>query len=656
MTSFPDARRALVLGVGVLMAVTLPAGAAQTVPLTPGADRATAHAQDLRRLSIEELASVDIITASRRPEPLLDIAAAVSVVRSDEIRRSGATSLPEAIRLADGVHAARGYGPGWAMTTRGFNIATANKMLVLIDGRTVYSPLFSGVFWDAQHLLLDDISQIEVTRGPGGSVWGANAVNGVINVITETADQTQGWLAKVAAGNELETLASVRYGGRFANHSYRVYGRFRAEDEHVFQSGAPAGDDVRMGHGGFRIDSAPGGSGRWMLQGELMHAANDLFDRSPTKVWDGHVLSRWTRTAGGGELRLQAYYEHGYRRVENQYRATRDTVDVDLQHDVRLGTRHHLVAGGAARISRGDDLGDGPGFFFDPQVRTQTIFSAFVQDEVALHPSVAVTLGGKLERNNYTDIELQPTARVRWRVAPVHTAWGAVSRSVRMPTRFDTDLRIRAAATGALLLSGNVDFKSENVVTVEGGYRAFPFKRFSVDATVFSNRYTDVRSIEAPQEFGRPLMLGNTLRARTAGVELASSAQLAEWLVLRGSYNYLWESFSLAPGSRAVSLSPGQPVEAAEANDPSHLFSFRVHSQFRPIEIDAMIHGAGRLPHPRVDAYTEMDLRLGWRVRPQWELSVVGQNLLHDRHLEFIAGTPPEMFERAVYVRSTWRY
>ena len=656
MTARRDARRALALVIVFLIAAALPAQAVQTTTPPQVVDRPAQRAQDLRRLSIEELASVDITTASRRPEPLLDIAAAVSVVRADEIRRSGATSLPEAIRLADGVHAARVYGPGWAITTRGFNIATANKMLVLVDGRTVYSPLFSGVFWDVQRLLLDDIAQIEVTRGPGGSVWGANAVNGVINVITAPAEQTQGWLANIAAGNELETLASLRYGGRIGTHGYRVYGRFRAEDEHVFVSGAPGGDDVRVGHGGFRIDSAAGGSSKWMLQGELMHASNDLFDRSPTKIWDGHVLGRWTRAAGGGELQLQAYYEHGFRRVVNQYRATRDTVDVDLQHDVRLGSRHHLVTGAAARVSRGDDLGDGPGFFFDPQVRTQTIFSAFAQDEIEVHRSVFVTLGGKLERNNYTDIELQPTARVRWRVAPQHTMWGAVSRSVRMPTRFDTDLRIRAAATGALLLSGNEDFKSENVITAEGGYRAFPVSRISVDATVYSNRYTDLRSIEAPQALGQPLLLGNTLRARTAGLELASSAQPAEWLLLRGSYNYLWESFSRAPESRAVSLTPGQPVEAAEANDPSHLFSFRMHAVFRPIEIDAMVYGAGRLPHPAVDAYTEMDLRLGWRVRPEWEISVVGQNLLHDRHLEFLAGTPPEMFERAFYVRSTWRY
>ena len=447
MTSGRNARRVIALAVVLVLARPLQAGAVQTTTAIPSMNRPTQRAQDLRKMSIEELASVDITTASRRPEPLLDIAAGVSVVRGDEIRRSGATSLPEAIRLADGVHAVRVYGPGWAITTRGFNIATANKMLVLVDGRTLYSPLFSGVFWDAQHLLLDDVSQIEVTRGPGGSIWGANAVNGVINVITQSAEQTQGWLAKVAAGNELETLASLRYGGRIGNNSYRVYGRFRAEDQHVFVSGAPGGDDGRVGHAGFRFDSAPGGTAQWMLQGELMHASNDLFDRSPTRVWDGHVLGRWTRAIGGGELQAQMYYEHGTRRVVNQYRATRDTVDIDVQHDVQLGSRHHLVTGGAARISRGDDLGDGPGFFFDPQVRTQTIFSVFAQDEIAVHRSIFVTLGGKLEQNNYTDVELQPTARVRWRVAPQHSLWSAFSRSVRMPTRFDTDLRIRAAAT-----------------------------------------------------------------------------------------------------------------------------------------------------------------------------------------------------------------
>ena len=362
------------------------------------------------------------------------------------------------------------------------------------------------------------------------------------------------------------------------------------------------------------------------------------------------------RSVGGGELQTQVYYEHGYRRVVNQYRATRDTIDLDVQHDVRLGSRHHLVAGGAARVSRGDDLGDGPGFFFDPQVRTQTIFSAFAQDEIAVRPAFSVTLGAKIERNTYTDIELQPTARVKWRVTPQQTIWSAVSRSVRMPTRFDTDLRIRIPATGALLLSGNDAFESENVVTVEGGYRTFASDRISLDATVYSNRYTDLRSLEAPGQLDSRCSLATRFARVPRAPNWPRLHRCPSGSCFADLDSYLWQTFDLEPGSRAVSLTPGQPVEAAEANDPSHLFSVRAHLVFRPFEIDAMVYGAGRLPHPPVDAYTEMDLRLGWRVRPAWELSIVGQNLLADRHLEFIAGTPPEMFERAIYLRSTWRY
>jgi iron complex outermembrane receptor protein len=578
------------------------------------------------------------------------------VVQNAEIRRSGATSLAEAIRLADGVHAARIYGPSWGITTRGFNISTANKMLVLIDGRTVYSPLFSGVFWDSQHLLLDDVEQIEVTRGPGGSVWGANAVNGVINVITKPAHDTQGWLVNLAAGNELDTIAGVRYGGRLGHASYRAYGRFRAEDEHVFASGAPSRDDMQVGHGGFRIDAGSAKSG-WMLQSDWFRSSAGLFDRPDTTAWGGHVLGRWVRPAGRGIVRLQGYYDHGYRRVVNQYQATRDTVDVDLQHQAPLGTRHQIVAGAAARVSHGDDLGQGGGFFFDPRRRTQTLLSGFVQDEIAIRPGrVFVTLGAKVERNNYTNVELSPTARVRWRATNRQTAWAAVSRAVRLPTRFDTDLRIRVAPGGPVLIAGNPDFESETVLAVEGGYRALVSDRLSIDAAVYRNRYTDVRSLEAPEAPGAPIVLGNTLRARSAGLEAAASTDVTRWWVVRASYSYHWKAFGRHDGSRAVSLVPGQAPEATEANDPSHLFSLRSHVEFRSMEFDAVLYGAGRLPDPPVDAYAELDARLGFRVRPEWELAIVGQNLLNDRHLEFAAGTPPQLFERAIYLRSTWRY
>ena len=621
-----------------------------------GVVRSAQRTQDLRRLSIEELAQLDVTTASRRPEQLLAAAAAVSVVQEDEIRRSGATSLAEAIRLADGVHAARIYGPGWAITTRGFNISTANKMLVLVDRRTVYSPLvfrrLLGRAGTAPRRHLADRSDAWTRR----QHLGRQCRQRRHQRHHKTADETQGWLVNLAAGNELETLASVRYGSRFGAHAFRVYGRFRAEDEHVFANGDPGRDDFRAGHGGFRIDSAPGREGRWMLQGDVVRVKSGLFDRPATTVWNGYVLGRWTRHAAGGDLQVQAYYDRDYRRVVNQYRATRDTVDVDVQHDVRIGSRHHLVAGGAARVSRGDDLGDGPAFFFDPQVRTQTVFSAFAQDEIELRPSLYATIGAKIERNNYTDVELQPTARLKWRATQNSTLWAAVSRAVRLPTRLDTDLRIRASANGPLLLSGNIDFESENVLAAEGGYRSFVSRQVSFDATVYANRYTDLRSLEAPATGFIPVTLGNTLRARTAGVELASSVQVTEWWLMKGSYSYLWQTFSLEPNSRATSLNPNQPVEAAEANDPSHLFSFRTHFELRPFELDAFLHGAGRLPNPAVDAYAELDVRLGWRVSPRWELSLVGQNLLNDRHLEFAAGTPPEQFERAVYVRSTWRY
>jgi iron complex outermembrane receptor protein len=227
---------------------------------------------------------------------------------------------------------------------------------------------------------------------------------------------------------------------------------------------------------------------------------------------------------------------------------------------------------------------------------------------------------------------------------------------VRLPTRFDTDLRIRAGAGGPVIIAGDPGFESETVIAVEGGYRAMVSDRLSIDAAVYSNRYTDLRSLEAPDAPGAPIVLGNTLRARSAGLELAASTDVTPWWIVRGSYSYHWKEFGRHDGSRAVSIVPGQPPEATEANDPSHLFWLRSHVEFRSMEFDAFFHGVSRLPDPPVDAYAELDARVGFRARPNWELAVIGQNLLADRHLEFAAGTPRQLFERAIYFRSTWRY
>jgi iron complex outermembrane receptor protein len=611
-------------------------------------------AANLKRLSLEELANLEVTTASRRLERLGEAAAAVSVLRSEDIRRAGATSVADALRLADGVHVAQVYGPGWAISSRGFNISTANKLLVLIDGRTVYSPLFAGVFWDVQDVVLADIDRIEVVRGPGSALWGANAVNGVVNIITKRAVDTPGGLVSLSVGNETRAIATTRYGGRLGSDAwYRVYGKFRADDEHVFATGVDAKDDVNFGQAGFRIDSNDAAAAFWTVQGDLYTGTEGLFDRPDTRVSGANLLSRFTRRwSSTSQFQAQMYYDRTFRRVQRQYRATRDTFDIDTQQQLQWSTRHALVFGGGFRVSRGDDLGDGPGFFFDPQVRTSNLGSVFAQDEVALKADqLFLVVGSKIEHNDFTGFEIQPNVRIRWTPSTAQTMWGAVSRAVRMPTRFDTDLRVRLPNSGRLLLTGSEDFASETVVAYEAGYRARPASWASIESAVFANTYDDVRSQELPQRATDPIVLSNGLNARTSGVEIASTIAGTGWWQAHLSYSYLWERFSRDPDSR--DLSDG----VNEANDPAHLFSVRSTFDLRGnIEADAFFRVVSALPQPRVARYAEMNARLGWRARPNWELSLVGQNLLRARHEEFAAGTPRELFERSVFVRSLWRF
>jgi iron complex outermembrane receptor protein len=612
------------------------------------------RAQDLKHLTIEELADLSVTTAAKRVERLSDVAAAISVIRGDDIRRAGATSLAEALRLADAVHVAQVYGPGWAISSRGFNIATANKLLVLIDGRTVYSPLFSGVFWDVQDVVLADIDRIEVTRGPGGTLWGANAVNGVVNIITKSAAETQGGFVTITAGTETRAITSARYGGTTGGGTaYRAYAKFRADDEHVFATGLPGRDGVQFGQAGFRVDSDAAKAEAWTVQGDLYYGTEGLYDRGDTRVSGGNVLTRWTKHwSSTSQFQAQVYYDRTDRRVQRQYLSARDTVDVDTQQQMLVGSRHRVVFGAGFRASRGDDLGDGPGFFFDPQIRTSTLASFFAQDDIALKPDrVSLILGSKVERNDFTGFELLPNVRLRLTPDSRQTFWAAVSRAVRMPTRFDTDLRIRNPGTGQLLITGSDAFQSENVVAYEAGYRVRPADWVSFDVATFANRYDDVRSQELPTAPGSPIVLANGLNARTSGVEIAATTNITRWWQAHASYSYLWESFSRESGSRDITNG------ASEANDPSHLFSVRTSMDLpRKIEVDALIRYVSGLPHPVVAPYEELTARIGWRPSDRWDLSVVGQNLLHDRHEEFAAGTPRELFERGVNVRWTWRF
>jgi iron complex outermembrane receptor protein len=609
-----------------------------------------AQLEELKQLSIEELVDTDVTTASRRIERLADVAAAITVITGEDLRRMGVMTLAQALQLAGHLHVSRVSGPQYAISARGFAISTANKMLVLIDGRTVYSPVFSGVFWETQDVLIPDIERIEVIRGPGGSVWGANAVNGVINVITKNAADTRGTLVNVAAGTSILGPYAIRHGGRIgAAGSYRVYSKVRFEDAHQLVSGANANDDFDFGQAGFRIESDRSAERQLFLQGDAYTGTTGLSPTAEANLSGGNLLGRWTQTYGEHRSSIQAYYDHTYRRVPNQYRGVLNTFDLDAQHQWTTG-RQNLVFGAGYRHYDGDDLGDGPGFFFEPRERSSHRFNVFAQDEINLTRGFFLTVGSKFERNEFTGFEIQPTARLRWSGVQ-QSAWAAVSSAVRVPTRFDTDLRFRlpGSTTGALLLTGTADFESENIVAYEAGYRRQIRERVSLDVAGYVNRYDDLRTQEIRP--GSPIVLENMMNGLSRGVETTVSAQLAKWWQVHVSHAYLWKEFTFDPGSRDVTQG------ASEANDPSNIFKLRSYINATDrIQIDGFFRFVGALPQPAVDDYNELDLRAGYRIMPGWDLSLIGTNLLHERHVEFRAGTAPETYERSVSLRSVWRF
>ncbi|CAN5583998.1 hypothetical protein BH23ACI1_BH23ACI1_12640 [soil metagenome] len=612
-----------------------------------------ASAQDLKRLSIEELAELDVRTAARRVQRLSDTAAAVSVIREEDIRRSGYTNLADALRLADGLDVARVNSSTWAISARGFNINPSNKMLVLFDGRSLYSPLTGGTSWDAQDYVLADIDRIEVIRGPGGAVWGANAVNGVINITTRNASATRGSLAAVTAGTDEHATVALRHGGRVGEGgSYRVYGRYRRKGAQVFATGADANNPVQLGQTGFRMDSGAEGADRWTLQGDVYRGTQGFPDRPDGDTAGGNILGRWTRRfSGTSDLQVQASYDRTYRNVPRQFRATRDTWDLDLQHTRRAGGRHDIVAGGGFRVSHGDERGIA-GFFFEPEQKTDALFNVFIQDEIALAPArLFLTLGTKLERNDFTGFENQPTVRLRWSAGGAQTLWGAVSRAVRLPTRLDTDLRLINPVTRALILEGSRVFRSEEVIAYEAGYRVRPHALLSFDVAAFANRYDRLRTTDLVFRPAPVIVLQNRLEAVTSGVELAVTSQPVHPWQIQGSYAFLNKDLSFADGV------PDVYVGTVEGNDPSHILALRSYLTLpRGFAFDTVVRHTSSRPAPTTPPHTELNLRLGWTARTGWELSLAGQNLLDRYHPELLTESQKFAFRRGVYLRSVWRF
>src|SRR5882762_5609441 len=398
-------------------------------------------AQALKRLSIEQLMNLEVTSVSKRPERLAQTASAIQVITQEDIRSSGASSLPEALRLASNLQVAQLDSRQWAISARGFNSTSANKLLVLIDGRTVYTPLFSGVLWDVQDVLLADVDRIEVISGPGATLWGANAVNGVINVITKDAKDTGGLLVTAGGGTEVRRLGSARYGGGLGAHArYRIYGKAFSRDSSLLPNGQDAADAWHMGQGGFRLDWDASASNRLGLQGDWYDGRIAQPSPGHIAVSGGNVMAKWAHPISAkSDVTAQAYYDHTHRDIPGTFGEDLDVYDVDLRHHAVLGARHDVVWGVGYRLINDHVTNTAALAFLPPHVARQW-FTAFVQDEIPLRgEGLHLTLGTKIEHNDYTGFEIQPSGRVNWTFSPSHTLWAAISRAVRTPSRIRSE-------------------------------------------------------------------------------------------------------------------------------------------------------------------------------------------------------------------------
>ena len=629
-------RHAIGAAVAVVLAA-LPAGVAAADPMV-------ARAADLTELSLEQLSNIVVMSVARRDESLASAAASVYVITAEEIRRSGATSLPEALRLAPNLDVARADTNQYAISARGFNNVLANKLLVLVDGRTVYTPLFSGVFWEAQDVMLADVDRIEVISGPGGTLWGANAVNGVINVITRPSADTVGSLAFAGGGN-LEWGAAARHGGALSSDGhYRLYAKTFHRDDSALPGGVSVHDASDRAQVGFRSDLGTP-LGALTVQGDAYWGDIDQLPAG-RRIGGSNMLARLAREFDdGGTFRAQAYYDHTYRDHHDQFTERLDTVDVEAQYGRRVLERHQLLVGAGYRRAR-DRVGNTASQAFIPAEKTLSWSNVFVQDEIALADALTLTVGAKAERNDYTGTEFLPSARLAWRVRPDLFAWAAVSRAVRAPSRIDREFY--SPGEPPYLLVGNDSFASEVATVYEAGIRGQPSAAISYSVTLFDEPFERLRSAEPASGTGPPFVFANGVEGRHHGVEAWGSWRLAPWWRIVGGITALRESLRTQSGRVDVSA-PG-----ALGNDPSAWWSLRSYFDLGPRhEVDVSLRHANArtatlVPVP---AYTAVDVRYAWHPSRTLELSVTGQNVFDPRHAEW---QNQAEIGRGVFLKVTW--
>jgi iron complex outermembrane receptor protein len=618
-----------------------------------GANAAEQAGASLVDFSLEQLADIVVTSVSRQETRLAEAPASIFIISGADIRRAGATSLPEALRLAPNLQVARADARGYAITARGFSSTIENKLLVLIDGRSVYSPLFSGVFWDAQDVVMEDIERIEVISGPGATIWGANAVNGVINIITRAAGDTQGGLLVAGAGSEARSGA-LRYGGALGNGGhYRVYGQYSDVAGTRNEAGVSARNGMRRRQAGFRADWN-GAVHDVTVSGDGYQGTLDAASGVPTRIAGANLVGRVnSRLADGSELRLQAYLDHTERDQDNSGAQILDTLDLDAQRGMRIGAAHSVIWGGGYRYSR-DRLEGGPVLSFMPALRNEHWANVFAQDEITLRDALRLTLGVKLEHNGYTGMEVLPNAHLAWSVDADSLLWAGASRTVRSPSRIDRDLWLvdRSGRPGAprYAIEGGPQFDSETAKVLELGYRGQQSAALTYSATLFYSDYDKLRTLEPVA--GQGAQFRNMGEGTARGLEMWGRWQVRENWRLSGGAVLQRIRTGLLPASLDASGATGLAT-----NDPTHYWSLRSsHDLADDLQADLMLRHVGSLPAPAVPSYSELDARIAWQPRRNVELSLTGQNLLHRAHAEFGAAATRQLFERAVLLKLALRF
>lgn len=675
-------------GMIVFAGLTLAVGAhAQSAQPTASASEQRSATSDLTEMSLEDLMNVRVTSVSKKEQKMSQAAAAIFVITPEDIKRSGATNLPDLLRIVPGLDVSQINANTWAVSARGFNAQFTNKLLVLIDGRAVYTPLLGGVNWDTQDVPLEDIERIEVIRGPGATVWGANAVNGVINIVTKEAAETKGGLLSAGGGSDGQAYGTAQFGDAIRTDTdFRIFAKYLNQGSLPALGGGSGADAWHMLHGGFRSDTRLSSKDNLTVEGDLYTGKEGaqiihIFSINPPEIGNlatvsqlsgGDVLGRWEHTfSGRSETSFQFYFDNE-ERTGPESPDQLNIVDFDFQHHVGWGARQDIVWGGGYRHY----WDQAPGTIdqsFTPPGTSLNLVNFFGQDTVALRADrLFLTFGSKLENSYFSNYEAEPSVRLAWTASSWATLWSALSRADRTPARRDEQLVAPLAVfpdpNGSstpveVVLFGNPQFESEHEIAYEGGFRTQPNERLFMDVSAFFNQYDHLSSLEpgteflqstpAPARFVMPIVFGNLLHGTTEGGEIAANLKLtARWTVSPG-YAFLEMHLHTQPPSQDTTS-----VAEYQGSSPQHQAQLRSHVElFRGLSWDANAYFVSALPVQGVASYTRLDTQLRWKLAKRGELAIVGQNLLRDRVLESndqLTLVNASLAKRNVYAKMIW--